>query len=203
MLRIITELYNEGIDEGLRVIVEWCPAHVGLHGNEMADREAKSGLSHATIECEIPLAPSELQAISRKRMLSKWREEYARKQALTGRAGGKVNTDCPVKYSSSIRIDKCITRLRLGTSMLPGSVGHHILEISPLCSDCNTRNNADHVLLSCKSYDKQRQELLHRMNKRIGSITTAEILFPEKSQAKVTFSALCKFLKDCKLEQHI
>ena len=61
------------LDNNLHVTLVWVPANVGLVGNEIVDRLAKGGLSHVAVDDEVGLAPTEVQAISRRHVLGEWR----------------------------------------------------------------------------------------------------------------------------------
>jgi hypothetical protein len=51
----------------------------------------------------------------------------------------------PTKYSNNSKIDKTISRLRLGTNLLPGSVGQYIKKIDLICPQCGVRPPTDRM----------------------------------------------------------
>ena len=58
---IFTSLSNIGIN----VILEWIPSHVGILGNELADKEAKHSLSLKNIYVFNPLYKEDIKTLSR------------------------------------------------------------------------------------------------------------------------------------------
>jgi ribonuclease HI len=58
---IFTSLSNIGIN----VILEWIPSHVGILGNELADKEAKHSLSFKNIYVFNPLYKEDIKTLSR------------------------------------------------------------------------------------------------------------------------------------------
>ena len=58
---IITSLNNIGIN----VVLEWIPSHVGILGNELADKEAKNALSLHDIVVYNPLYKEDIKLLSK------------------------------------------------------------------------------------------------------------------------------------------
>ena len=54
----------------------WVPSHVGIHGNELADREAKYAALSGDITFD-KLPPSDLKGPIRSYVLGKWQEREA------------------------------------------------------------------------------------------------------------------------------
>ena len=53
VLKII-EVYHKLKERGKNVVFVWCPSHVGIKGNEKADKLAKEALGHLISEKKIP-----------------------------------------------------------------------------------------------------------------------------------------------------
>lgn len=47
-------------------------AHIGITGNELADRAAKSGLEHTNVENNVKLAPMEIYSFIRAETITRW-----------------------------------------------------------------------------------------------------------------------------------
>ncbi|KAH3724311.1 hypothetical protein DPMN_050127 [Dreissena polymorpha] len=65
----------------------------------------------------------------------------------------------PDRYSASIVLDRAITRLRMGTTLLPGGAGKYVLGIDPACPRCQEPLTAPHMLLHCPNHKAQRDHL--------------------------------------------
>ncbi len=70
----VWHLCNTAHLQGLDIILEWIPAHVGIHGNEMADGLAKAALRHEIIDVRTDMSPTEVYSIIRPKMISKWQK---------------------------------------------------------------------------------------------------------------------------------
>ena len=133
---------------GSEVTFVWCPAHVGFMGNEIADGAAKRALD-GPVRDDIPLATTEVYSILKTSIKNKWSKGLAVRLSCQPFYGNGVSFRPPHKYSTSNRLDKCVTRLRLGYNLLPGSLGHHIAGVSAICPTCGVKNTTDHFLVKC------------------------------------------------------
>ena len=121
LLENIRSLYDQCHLNGTQVNLVWCPAHVGVRGNEIADGEAKRALD-GPIGDKIPLATTELYSIIKGSIKEKWSKELADRLKGQPYHGNGVSFRPPCRYSSSNRVDKCVTCLRLGYNLLPSSI---------------------------------------------------------------------------------
>ena len=53
LLNEIIILYNKALNTGKKVTITWCTAHIGISGNEQADRAAKVGLNLSQVTAEL------------------------------------------------------------------------------------------------------------------------------------------------------
>jgi len=126
MVNSMFALNAQCLDNNLHVTLVWVPANVGLVENEVVDWLAKGGLSHVALDDDVGYAPTEFQAISRRHVLGEWRYGMlpAKPHIFYTRNSVSLN---PEPYSTYHRVERCITRLRLGTSLLSGSHGIYII----------------------------------------------------------------------------
>ena len=157
LLENILSIYDQCHVNKSEVSLVWCPAHVGLIGNEIADGAAKRALE-GPVGDKIPLATKELYSMTKISIKEKWSKGLA--QRLKGQPyyGSGVSFRPPHSYSTNKRLDKCVTRLRLGYNLLPGSLGHHIIGGSAICPTCGVRNSTEHFLLNCGVHSVHRRK---------------------------------------------
>ena len=111
----------------------------------------------------------------------------------------------PVNYSKNIKVDKAITRLRLGTSLLPPSMGQHIKGVEPKLSPvqggiCYT---SPVLLFECSQMESQRRMMADSLKTAGLGYSAQFILNPTINNSKYVFSVLEKFLLDCWLTDKI
>jgi hypothetical protein len=56
------------------------------------------------------------------------------------------------QYSNHLKLDKAITRLKLGTTLLPGDMGHYIKRDGPNCAQCGVKYDISHLLHECDQF---------------------------------------------------
>jgi ribonuclease HI len=147
----------------------WVPSHVGIAGNERADKLAKLSLSNQQIDINIPLEIKEAYAEVDKQSLQAWQEKW--NNETTGRHYHAIEpiVSNKIKYTCTQRAKETyITRLRLGKCNL----NHYLKQISRhdtgLCAQCNEPETIDHFLNKCiknKSLTSDIQKIC-RQNKK-------------------------------------
>ena len=156
-MAIINEV-SKLLDTGKTVEFCWVPGHVGIAGNERADKLAKQA---AAANCEIPYFPlpvSDAHAIA----TAKVRELFNAEWAVTGRNLVQLKSSLgPWKHHKSLnrRGEVVINRLRAGHTFIT----HGYLmdptrpDIPPLCEFCQDAvMSVQHVLLSCSALTQER-----------------------------------------------
>ncbi len=90
-----------------------------------------------------------------------------------------VGLQKPINYHSIQSLDRCITRLKLGKTMLPASSGCLIKKIDENCTICLTPFTAEHWILSCPVYQTERESLKNTLTGLGGSVVVARFAVPE------------------------
>ena len=133
----------------------WLPSHVGIIGNEIADRKAKDSLHLNMSTFEIPF--NSFKPLINKYILSEWQKSW------DTATFNKLHAIKPVvgNNSSAIRNvrreDVVITRLRIGHTRFTHS---YILnrEKQPFCIACNQHITVKHILTDCIDFLQDRNK---------------------------------------------
>ena len=134
----------------------WLPSHVGITGNEKADKAAKSALNKPILR--IPIPYSDLKPIINKYIHNKWQQTW---NLQTQNKLYQIYPTIPsysTLSSSSLRKDQIIyNRLRIGHTRLTHS---YLIEHTdpPKCTNCNQLLSIKHILTECTSHDQARHQ---------------------------------------------
>jgi len=131
--------------------VIWIPGHVGIIGNELADRAAKK--STLKTSPTINLQPTILDKYRNidQQIQSEWQKLY--NSSNTGRHYKLLHptVDSSIKYSCCNRQQETlITRLRLGKCHLNKYLHEINAHPTGLCQHCNTPETVEHYLMYCQ-----------------------------------------------------
>ena len=151
---IVISIKNK-LRENCLVTIEWMPGHIGLEGNDRADELAKVGCSKENI---IKI-PNTLEKLSRKMRVAyydRWQRKWDKVQFGLHRIKPKIGE---ILLDNLCREESVkITRLRLGVCKFTHS--HYFLSKEPrYCRVCDTLMTIRHVIVECKEYAEQQQEL--------------------------------------------
>ena len=168
----------------------------------MADGAAKRALE-GPVGDKIPLATKELYSMTKISIKEKWLKGLALRFKGQPYYGSGVSFRPPHSYSTNNRVDKCVTRLRLGYNLLPGSPGHYITGGSAICPTCGVLNSTEHFLLDCSIHMVARQKLSNSLSREDIIFTINNILYPSKALQSSVFRALETYILDCQMSDKI
>ena len=151
-----------------KVLLEWVPSHMGIGGNEMADRLAGQSISLSRITNVQP-SNKELRHLILRNCHSTWSAEWAALPPLYG--GAKQELGLPPYLQLPRHQQVPLARLRLHCSQI--SHGHHIRRCQqPLCPPCQVPLTHEHFLVICPLLDHLRCHLrtaCHQLQLPFGS----------------------------------
>ena len=140
---------------GKSVLFCWTPAHVGIKGNESADREAK-----AVVQTDNPIPSfclphrdyySHFSSILRDRWQDSWYNVAGNKLRSIKSSVSVWNTSC----RRDRHLEVVLARLRIGHTKL---THQHLMNGDPLpyCDGCIVPLTVHHILTECPEYHQQR-----------------------------------------------
>jgi len=94
LFNTVVEIYNETEAE---ITLVWVPSHIGIHGNERADKAAARGANRNTVDIGIGLELAEAYTIADRYIEDKWQAEW------TNTAAGSFYRRIEPRVQSSLR----------------------------------------------------------------------------------------------------
>ena len=128
------------------IVFCWIPSHIGIVGNEKADKAAKEALNMEPTELLLPNSDFKpnIKQYARALWQLEWDSNTGNKlrqiQSLVGKQQPKL---------SSIRDDMVIRRARIGHT----NITHKFLMVNadpPVCATCNVQLTVNHILIDCR-----------------------------------------------------
>ncbi|MBW0521937.1 hypothetical protein O181_061652 [Austropuccinia psidii MF-1] len=143
----------------------WCPGHLNIRQNEMADKLAKTAANAGII------SPHTLHHISISKLKQVTKQHSRKPPSLSDAelARIKFKTSPKLIIQSLDQLEKglaaTIHQLRSEHAPLNAYL-HRIRQIdSPLCPHCNTLETTYHYLITCKQFQQPRKELKKKIRK--------------------------------------
>lgn len=149
LLNQVLELLT-GVDS--TVVLVWIPSHIGLTGNEIADRLAGSAIANAQVDVHIPLEMGEAYLLVEQYVVEQWQRSWA--TCSNGRQYRQIEPDVgrKVKYTCNTRRKEVTaTRLRLGKCSLNAYLYEIHAHPDGLCELCRKPETIHHFLLDCNN----------------------------------------------------
>ena len=171
---------------GKEVAFIWVPSHIGIDGNELADRAAREAIGDPNSILVPNTLPADFKCFVRNQIINSWQTEWDNA------------TDKLRECKNSVKLWECnlpkrknqvlVNRLRIGHTKLTHS--YLILkENPPICEMCSVTLTVKHILIDCPRYTQKRLKYNLRDNLQ-------EILNKDLSQT-------INYLKDCELINEI
>ena len=172
----------------------WIPSHVGIEGNEQADKLAKEATILPCLPKKLPI--EDYQTDIKRQVKNSWHNEW---NAVPVTNKLRAIKDSVNPWQSSFqaknrREETILTRLRIGhTNLTHGYLMSTPHDPIPMCNSCNVRISVKHILTECLDFAQQRSVHFKRNNLK-------EIL---SENEKFSSFNLCKFLQQTNLYKKI
>ena len=127
------------------IIFTCIPSHIGIQGNEKADKAAKKALQIDMCKSKIPY--TDLKPTIKKFISDKWQKSWDNHTQNKLHEIQEAIREWPTGYRS-IRREVILARLRIGHTHITLS---HLLkgEDAPVCPSCKVQLTTKHILLNC------------------------------------------------------
>nr|CAI5821926.1 unnamed protein product [Callosobruchus analis] len=147
LIQQIQKTYDWLTQRSKKIIFVWVPGHVGITGNEIADKAAKQASSNAT-EDQIPLRLDDIKSYIKYALTRTTQPQQERYNSHTNKQ----------IYKGLTRKEQVIiARQRIGHTRLTHS---HILLLATRCETCRCQLSVTHILFECPAYAPVRQQLM-------------------------------------------
>ena len=166
--------------KGKTLVLIWCPSHVGIAGNERADRLAKQALTMSGLALPVPYGDikSPIRSLVKTEWQREWDEEIENKLRAVQPEVGVLST-CT---ANARREEIVLARARIGHTYLT----HGFIlrtELPPLCIPCDCNLTVRHILIECADFSFIRRNYFN--------VSSLKQLFEEVAPSRIV-----SFLKE-------
>ncbi|XP_026126102.1 uncharacterized protein LOC113107658 isoform X1 [Carassius auratus] len=190
----------------IRIIITfmWVPAHVGIQGNEEADKIAKESIKMKEPNIKIALSRSEGKHLISEACNRKWQTEWD--SCHTGRHYYKVQKTIKkskIIHNLSRKEQVIFTHLRTGHSNLNQTL--HIIgkHDTGLCDVCSVQETVEHVMQKCKTYELQRRILKEELQEVGCQEFNITSMLNDGPNSRKQMQAVMRFIKNSGLYNRI
>lgn len=151
------------VRQGRDVAFIWVPAHLGIIGNERADKLAKKATKKETIEVNIKLSKSEGKSIVWRRATQQWQQRWESEGKGRHLFAVQDRVWVPRWRGNKRKQQVIMSRMRIGHSCLNGTLKLMGKHLTGLCEQCSEEETIEHVLLFCSKYTEERKIMLNKL----------------------------------------
>ena len=188
---------------GCEVVFLWVPAHIGVEGNEAADKLAKNSLQRDNIDVEMPWGKPEFYSAIKEGLEKQWQEEWSNEERGRMYFSAHPSVKRKSMYMGDDRRDTVkLTRLKFGHCGLASClkvVGKHQ---DGLC-ECGRVETVVHVLFECEKYRAERLQLKEELEGMGISTLDYKTLFSQEKERQSVERRVLAFLHNTDLYQRI
>ena len=162
---IYTKLLNKlnTLSKNNNIIFTWIPSHIGIQGNEEADKAAKKALQIDMCKSKIPY--TDLKPTIKKFISDKWQKSWDNQTQNKLHEIQEAIGEWPTAYRYIRREEVILARFRIGHTHITRS---HLLkgEDAPVCPSCKVQLTTKHILLNCNNLKHIRTKYYQARNLR-------------------------------------
>ncbi|CAH2091282.1 unnamed protein product [Euphydryas editha] len=181
--------------------IQWIPSHIGLWGNEEADRLARAAANDGSYVC---IKPTFLEILPKyKHKTHNIFKEYFDERSLEKGIWYKT-IQCqppPIPWfaKSNMRRTLVVTALRLRSGHIPLNKFAYLMKKvdSPNCEVCDRVEDVQHVLMECVRYKWNRRDLVSRLGLNLMEVGLFHQILSEPTShfAKTTLEFVLNSIK--------
>ena len=165
------------------------PSHIGITGNELADKAARSAVTGTRSLVELKTVNYDFKAYVKTKILAAWQTEWSNSQSKLIEVKPSTKPWQQLPTSRTMQVTLC--RLRIGHTKKTHS---YLLAKTnqPICDTCQEVESIKHnILINCPKYSLQRKQ--HNLKLTIYANLNGD----------ANINNLMNFLKDCNLINQI
>ena len=181
------------------IVFEWIPSHIGIYGNELADKAAKESTKNRFIR-RLPLNIDEYNSIVKKRIFQQWQTKWNNTWKNSNNPCNLYKAkptlgDWKSSYRENRREEVVLSRLRTGWCRYLVQQYYQNQNYVPkhFCNQCMTTNTIEHILLTCPKWGAFRISIYYHI-RRLKLPISLETILGEQFNHNILF----KYLKDIK-----
>ncbi|XP_056647604.1 uncharacterized protein LOC130452381 [Diorhabda sublineata] len=184
IVQSIHDSYQLISSQGIAVTLIWIPSHIGIEGNELADKQAKIAATY-TVTDNVIIGKDSKSQFKRKSRVT-WQQHWDTINTSLRQIQRSIGNQ-PIIFAGLSRQDlTAIRRVRIGHSRL--THGYLMTTTArPFCSSCNSYLTMKHILTECRKYTVERQQFRLSQN------------YNEVLNNSEQITSLLQFLKDVQL----
>ncbi|XP_049515655.1 uncharacterized protein LOC125941841 [Dermacentor silvarum] len=168
----------------------WIPSHMGIPGNEKADKCAAMAGREKITEINLPF--KDCVRVVRAAITSKWQQDWGCQENNKLQIVKPILQEWKTSYHQERFMEVILCRVRIGHTHLT----HNFLlknEEQAVCDQCQELLTVNHILITCPALEEKRQKYFYEFYKTLTPLHPSLIL---AENALVSLDNVFKFLDE-------